>query len=234
MIDRIRHALQLHMRVRMDNYVRSKDLAGLFRVLRQRGQTGCALMVGSNSGQEVPLLQRFFGEIHLVDPLIPQLKMNPACRAANVHLHSIALSCTPGPRDFFVASNNGESSSLREPTHHLAEFPDITFASRAVQTIRLADLDCFARATVMLLDVQGNELDVLRSAAPRRLGHVSAIICEYSLVPLYEGSGVLADLQAFLSSEGFQLAFTTRPYLSASSCIGDAVFVREGLFEASP
>lgn len=234
MIGRIRRALRQHATARINEHVRNRDLGAVFDVLRQRGLAGCALMIGSNSGQEVPFLGRYFDEIHLVDPLIPRLSMHPACSRGNVHLHPVALSCTPGTRSFFVASNNGESSSLRRPTQHLAEFPSISFAAAEVDAQRLADLPCFRRASMMLLDVQGNELDVLRSAAPVGLGHVSVIVCEYSLVPLYEGSGVLRDIDAHLAAEGFELAFTTSPYVSATDCLGDAVFVRRGLFGPVP
>jgi FkbM family methyltransferase len=230
LIGRIRRFLRHHAIARVNEYVRNRDLGAVFSVLRKRGIAGSALMIGSNSGQEVPFLGRFFGEIHLVDPLIPQLTMHPACSRGNVHLHPVALSCTPGTRRFFLASNNGESSSLRRPTQHLTEFPDISFEAGEVQAQRLAELECFPRASMMLLDVQGNEMDVLRSADPIGFGHLSVIVCEYSLVPLYEGSGVLEDINIFLTTAGFTLAFTTSPYLSDTDCVGDAVFVRRGFF----
>lgn len=222
----MRRRLREGIHGRVHDYVRAGQLSALLALVQRHAPAGCAVIVGSNSGQEVPVFRRHFREIHLVDPLIPQLKMHPECASEGIHLHPVALSCTTGTRSFHVASNNGESSSLGRPTHHLEEYPGISFASGEVTARRLADMDFFPRASMLMMDVQGSELDVLRSAAPKGLGHLSAIMCEYSLVPLYEGSGGLAELYDLLSAEGFLLAFTSPPYLSPTECTGDAVFLR--------
>ena len=156
--------------------------------------------------------------------------MHKSCNAMGVHLHPVAISSEVGVKQFFTASNGGESSSLLMPSHHRVEYPGINFSEKEVPCCRLSDLDFVSDATVLVLDVQGSEIDVLQSASATGLSQLKVIICEYSLVPLYEGSANLSQIISFLDARGFRLAFTTSPYISHSECTGDAVFVRNDLF----
>ena len=215
-----------------DTSVRRRDFSAIFAASfgTQSIRALHVVVIGCNSGQEVPFYRNFFARIDLVDPLIPQLKMHESCNATGVHLHPVAISSEVGVKHFFAASNGGESSSLLSPSHHRVEYPGIKFSETEVLCCRLIDLEFFFDATVLVLDVQGSEIDVLESASATGLAHLKLIICEYSLVPLYEGSANLSSIISFLDTRGFRLAFTTSPYISPSVCTGDAVFVRNDLF----
>lgn len=225
-IQRIKNSISSRFKTSLDSFVKKRDLTLVFDSFLKDSNSQIVI-VGSNAGQEVPFYLRFFSRIDLIDPLIPKLRMHPSCRSKCVHLHQFAVSSRTGTRSLFIASNNGESSSLLEPTHHLMEYPAITFDKIETSAIRLNDLDFFSSSNVLILDVQGSEIDVLNSSFPYGLGHLSIIICEYSLVPLYEGSGDLSAIISFLGPLGFVLAFTISPYISGRECTADALFLKK-------
>lgn len=226
MINRIKKSINSRIETAVNSRIKNRDIARVFDCFLNVEENNLQIIViGSNQGQELPFYIKFFSNIHLVDPLIPQIKMHRLCSSKNVQLHSYAISSVSGSREFFIASNQGESSSLLEPSHHLQEYPNINFDKIKTEAKRLSDLSFFAVSDVMVLDVQGSELDVLNSAFPVGLNHLSVIICEYSLVPLYKSSADLSSISKFLESLNFRLAFTTSPYISCRECTADAVFI---------
>lgn len=230
MIKRIKNSINSRIETALNSFIKNRDIARVFNCFLNFDKANLQIIViGSNQGQELPFYMKLFSEIHLVDPLIHQIKMHHLCSSKNVHLHSYAISSVSGSRQFFIASNNGESSSLLEPSHHLKEYPHINFDRIKTEAKRLSDLSFFSDSNVIVLDVQGSEIDVLNSAFPVGLNHLSVIICEYSLVPLYDKSADLSSLIKFVESLGFILAFTTSPYVSCRECTADAVFINRSL-----
>jgi len=212
----------------LDTFIKNRDISLVFKSFLGNRDSKIVI-IGSNTGQEVPFYLRFFSRIDLVDPLIHRLRMHPSCKSKCVHLHSFAISNITGSTPLFIASNNGESTSLLKPSHHLLEYSSITFENSETSGKRLHDLDFFKSANVLMLDVQGSEIDVLNSTFPFGLKHLSIIVCEYSLVPLYEGSGDLSALTSYLEAHDFTLAFTISPYISRTECTADALFLKKDL-----
>jgi hypothetical protein len=110
-----------------------------------------------------------------------------------------------------------------------------------LRTHRLDDLNEVRPADFLKLDAQGAELMVLQQAKAT-LADVALVECEVEFVELYEGQPLMADVDAFLRSEGYCfLKFTSlqgRPYkplaMEAQSLNpisqllwGDAVYVRD-------
>jgi FkbM family methyltransferase len=234
MIERIKNSINSRIETALNSFVKNRDIAKVFNCFLNFEKSNLEIIqIGSHQGQELRFYMTFFSTIHLIDPLIPQIKMHGLCKSKNVHLHSYAISSERGTREFFRASNKGESSSLLEPSHHLKEYPYIDFDRIKIEAKCLSDLSFFSSSDVMVLDVQGSELDVLNSAFPVGLNHLSVIICEYSLIPLYEKSADLSSLNDFLESLDFRLAFTTSPYISCAECTADAVFINKKLLNSN-
>jgi protein O-GlcNAc transferase len=110
-----------------------------------------------------------------------------------------------------------------------------------VQTHRLDDIQEAAGMDFLKLDVQGAELMILENAK-FALRSVSVIQCEVEFVELYEGQPLMADIDAFLRSQGFcflRFAYTMgrpfkplqkagNPTLAISQMLwGDAIYVRD-------
>ena len=127
----------------------------------------------------------------------------------------------------FHITNNGQSSSLLDLGTHKESYPYIHVTeSREVKTQTLKNF--LEKNGLNMeghnfwnLDIQGKELDVLRSGE-EFLVYADAIYCEVNTQEVYKGCGVLDDLDAFLNGKGFQ-----RIRLSMTNAgWGDALYVR--------
>lgn len=110
-----------------------------------------------------------------------------------------------------------------------------------VQTHRLDDIQDAAGADFLKLDVQGAELMILEHAC-ECLSSVSVIQCEVEFVELYQGQPLMADVDAFLRSQGFcflRFSYTMgrafKPFQQVNDIHaaisqmlwGDAIYVRD-------
>ncbi len=110
-----------------------------------------------------------------------------------------------------------------------------------LRTRRLDDLTEVRPVDFLKLDVQGAELMVLRHGLAT-LAEVTVVQCEVEFVELYAGQPLMADVDAFLRSQGFTfLRFSSlqgRPFLPlrkaenpwqpiSQTIWGDAVYVRD-------
>ena len=107
---------------------------------------------------------------------------------------------------FHIASNNGGSSSMLAPGRHAELYPWITFEKTLeLVTERLDDLVAErpekATYNVIVLDVQGAELKVLKGA-PELLATVDAVFAEVSSEPLYEGGCTFLEVTNLLADAG--------------------------------
>lgn len=108
----------------------------------------------------------------------------------------------------FNITNNGQSSSLLDFGTHQASYPHIhVVESREVTTqtlksfIESNDIK-MEGCNFWNLDIQGKELDVLRSGE-EYLVYADALYCEVNTQEVYKGCGRLEELDAFLYNKGF-------------------------------
>ena len=105
-------------------------------------------------------------------------------------------------------SNNGESSSIFSATPVFrAAWPAIsetgrteTITSRSADQIAAAH--GFHSADLLVIDVQGAELLVLRGAT-KLLATAKAVVVEVSKFPYYEGGALQPEIRDFLRNRGF-------------------------------
>lgn len=120
-----------------------------------------------------------------------------------------ALGETTGPAVAHV-SRKSAATSLRPITSRMISFAPGTeaVATEDVWQKRLDDVpDLFMHAerpTLLKIDVQGTELEVLRGAT-RALEFVDAVYVEASFVELYEGQALADSVIEFLRSRGLRL-----------------------------
>jgi FkbM family methyltransferase len=207
-------------------------------VMAQRLGGACRgiIHIGANTGQEVPIYERYNVEwLVLVEPLKEQfdrLSRNVAHNGRFVPVNAICTSVKGEDIEFHVASNDGQSSSILTPARHVLEHPSVTFGetiqltSTTVDDVlssvaeRYADFEP-THVDGLAIDVQGAELEVLRGAT-RTLTHIKYLTCEVSYGGLYEGDASISLIQEFLNQYGFAINWLD----INKHGWGDAFFVR--------
>lgn len=173
------------------------------------------LDIGANTGQFGRALRQagFAGRIHSVEPLAAAgaALAARAARDGNWTVQRAAAAAEPGRLTLNVAGNSVSSSVLPMLERHAAAAPASRYVGvepvEATTVDRIvADHDLSPATTLLKIDVQGYEPAVLDGAA-KTLGEFAAVRTEMSLVPLYAGQELLADLVGRLGQHGFELWF---------------------------
>lgn len=134
-----------------------------------------------------------------------------AALQANVHPrgHKTALATLSNENgklvEFHVMSGDGGSSSVHRPTKHLELWPDIKLDHVIkTHTKRLDTLlaEKPTEANLLVIDVQGHELCVLRGAGDR-LRQFDIVIAEAYPQALYDGAVTMGDLCTSMVLSGF-------------------------------
>jgi hypothetical protein len=102
--------------------------------------------------------------------------------------------------------NGGQSSSLLKAKVHATQYPQIVFDGQELVTmVRLDDHELCApfRPDFMAIDVQGYELEVFKGAVSTLRG-IQAISAEINRAELYEGCGLVGEVDSFLAIHGFE------------------------------
>jgi FkbM family methyltransferase len=128
-------------------------------------------------------------------------------------------------------ANNGQSTSLLEPEHHLEAHPEVSFSKGiAISTSRLDKiLPSDAAFDFLNIDIQGAELRALRGLGAR-LNQLRWIYTEVNVRPLYAGCALLSELDDFMRSSGFARVAVR---LAGDSGWGDALYVDRGKLSAA-
>ena len=197
------------------------------------------LDVGANEGQFAALLRSagFGGRIESFEPLPDafaalerRVVKDKAWRA-----HRCALGEDVGVTTINVSQNSYSSSILDMTSTHLRAAPE----SRVIGKIEVplqrledlaADLDVVPSRTLLKVDTQGYERQVLRGASSL-MGDIAALQLELSMVTLYSGQVLFDEMRALLANQGLRLV-SLEPGISDDrgwmlQC--DGVFVRDSL-----
>ena len=136
---------------------------------------------------------------------------------------------------FYRTNNHGESSSVLPLGTHQTLWPAIhvagemrlettTFRTLAErQGLNLSEFD------MLVIDVQGAELLVLKGF-DKLLNHFRAIFLEVNRGQVYKGCPSVQELDGYLKGFGFK----RRETMINSRDQGDALYLREGTYEAPP
>lgn len=144
----------------------------------------------------------------------------------------MALGAADGETLIHVSANSFSSSLLPVSDGHVHAAPGAAFVAEERVTVHTLD-HVFEQAategrTLLKLDVQGFELEVLRGAA-RCLPQIMAVMAEVSFTPMYVGGPLFGDVSQYLSERGFELFHLMPNFFdrdTGRTLQADAVFVR--------
>lgn len=185
------------------------------------------VQVGSNSGQEIDIMSKHTKNIMLFDPLSD---INEKLRELypSYKIFDVALGSENKDSYLYVASNQGESSSILKPKKHVDFYPQITFdkkiniSIKKFKTIIDDEKIDVGKYNVIISDTQGYDLEVLKGFEDY-INNFNLIILEYINSELYENNASLDDIKNYLSPIGFNLVSTFDENLGA----GNAVFIKK-------
>jgi len=183
------------------------------------------LHIGAHVGQEFGTYERLgIDNVMFFEPIpstFQRLKENVGDKAILVNT---ALGNMIGEVEMFTETvNQGQSSSVLEPEHHLVQHPNIQFDGR--QKVAITKLDTFIedkdKYNFINIDVQGYELEVFKGGA-EYLNTIDYVMTEVNRAELYKGCARIEELDAFLGGYGFERVETTWD----GGTWGDAFYVK--------
>jgi FkbM family methyltransferase len=172
-------------------------------VIRSR-KIGCLIDVGAHVGDYSERICRMLGsDVLQVVAVEPQpeacatLRHKLGARAGTTIVEA-ALSSTGKELKLFRPKWD-QMSSLLEPVN--VDFETITVATKTLDDIAPKNLTCAVK-----LDVQGAELDVLRSGSKTLSDNCEAVYAEVLVEKVYEGQGSFDEINSLLEKCGFRLS----------------------------
>jgi len=155
-----------------------------------------------------------------------------------VRVHAIALGSTNTPAHFHVSQKRDSSSILPITDRQVEAFPGAGEAGQIV--VNRARLDevltpqALARPSLLKIDVQGYELEVLRGSE-HILHLIDEILVECSFAELYAGQPLADGVVCYLRPRGFELAgvFSVARGEAGRCLQADFHFRRKGSLEAA-
>lgn len=195
-------------------------------MIKYRLEINGVIHVGGHHGEEVDLYQE------LKIPNVIFYEPNPECVkildekvfGTGYKVKPFGLGNENIKVEFFVASNQGASSSILKPKKHLHQYPYIKFNDKIQIHIYRLD-DCLNEPYLynfMNIDVQGYELEVLQGGK-KTLNKIDGIICEVNRDEVYENCPLIGDIDDFLSTYSFVRKETSWDGLTW----GDAFYLKE-------
>jgi FkbM family methyltransferase len=181
--------------------------------------------IGANTGQFGHLLRRsgFSGRIHSVEPLQSAFAELRAGTASDPRwtVQRAAVSDEPGMITMNVSGNSVSSSVLAMLERHATAAPQAQYVStEEVAATTVDDIvtqsDIRPETTLLKVDVQGYEKAVLDGAA-KTLASFGAVRTEMSLVALYDGQALLAEIVEYLDGHGFDLWYVEPGFVEPST-----------------
>ncbi len=171
--------------------------------------------VGANSGQERDKYRQLGLDVLWIeaDPdVFRRLSENvmeyPRQRAIN----ALVSDVDGAELEFFVANNEGQSSSIFEFSGHTRAWPEVTYVGRRRLVARRLDRlleECqvpLEKYQALVLDVQGAGLRVLEGTTAILPAAFSWIQMPVPDFDAYRGAPTLAEITSFLERQGFEEA----------------------------
>jgi FkbM family methyltransferase len=191
--------------------------------------------VGANRGQFTLLCRRLRPTARVVafEPLAGPAAVYRALFSGDlgVSLYCVALAPERGEMEMNISKSDDSSSLLPISRVQTDNYPGTErIGCCKVPAAPLTDFISAADLTgrsLLKLDVQGFELEVLKSGAPL-LPSFDWIYAECSFVPLYEGQALADEIIAFLKAHGFVLSGKHNPSRGRNGLLlqADLLFTR--------
>lgn len=198
---------------------RRAALSGAFQAAELRKVLGHTradnvIDIGANRGQFVLLVADLLPQAK-VFAFEPQSRPHATLSAVAdlvpnlVQCFPYALGTESRTAEIFVADEDDSSSLLKPTSRQVDLFPGSEVVGTEKIEIRRAGVvipqEAFAGRTLVKIDVQGMELEVLKSFDPEQLGSIEQFLVELSLEELYTGQPLASEVISWLSVHGFNL-----------------------------
>jgi len=204
-------------------------VAPIERTRKFIGSFDALVHVGANDGSEIEdYVASGVKSAILIEP-VPAIFERLAERCAAVGYQCVQAVCTERdgePVTLHLASNDAQSTSVLRPTGHLSVHRSISFDTTVPMNgttldSLLANIEQIDGRLMLVVDVQGFELAVLRGAEDT-LSRTDAAWLELSHVDLYQGNALFTEVVQFMDEKGFKLVHLKMNH----KMYGDGLFVR--------
>lgn len=187
-------------------------------LLRSLGDVRTVVDIGANKGQFTLMALELFphATVHAFEPLAAAFARLKAWSGNETRLvgYRLALAAVAGQRTMHISARMDSSSLHPISQRQTTQFPgthevgqEVVAAARLDEILTAADLQ---PPSLLKIDVQGGELDVLHGAAGV-LACFDWVYAECSFVELYQGQGLIDDVADFLAAAGFQATVYWQP-----------------------
>ena len=181
------------------------ELAPLLEVINE---AKTLIDVGSNKGQFSILARKFFPdiEIHSFEPQIEELNIQKKILGnKNINYYNFALGSEDKELNLYITKRK-DSSSLLKPIQTISS----KYLTKEIRKVSVKKLDKILalrnikRPSILKLDVQGFELEVLKGSL-EIFKMIDYIITEVSFIEIYENQVMENKLLDFIYSKKFKL-----------------------------
>jgi len=164
--------------------------------------------VGSNKGQFGLLTRKFFPDIkiHSFEPQIEELNIQKKNLGSNnINYYNFALGSEEKISNLYITERKDSSSLLKPIETNSKKYLAKEIRKISVKRLdKLPGLNNIERPSILKLDVQGFELEVLKGSN-EILNFIDYIITEVSFVEIYENQVMENKLVDFIQSKSFKL-----------------------------
>ncbi len=164
--------------------------------------------VGSNKGQFGLLTRKFFPDIkiHSFEPQIEELNIQKKNLGSNnINYYNFALGSEEKISNLYITERKDSSSLLKPIETNSKKYLAKEIRKISVKILdKLPGLNNIERPSILKLDVQGFELEVLKGSN-EMLNFIDYIITEVSFVEIYENQVMENKLVDFIQSKSFKL-----------------------------
>jgi FkbM family methyltransferase len=188
-------------------------LASGFADVQRSLLADCDLLidVGANTGQFAERMRAFGYSKRMIsfEPSSDAFNVlsGRAAKDHNWEARQTALGSEPGQAELNLSANSKSSSILAIEQRHVIAGPNSAVVGREPVTVSTLDVQLegasYSRA-FLKLDVQGYELEVLLGAT-KTIDRTTAVQCELSVAPLYDGQPDYLALIGLFRERGFTL-----------------------------
>lgn len=182
----------------------------LTQLVQKISKANTLIDIGSNKGQFSLLVRKYFPDIkiHSFEPQLNELNIQKKILGKkNIDYYNFGLGSEEKVLNFYI-TKRGDSSSFLKP--NLEIIKNKIYDTNKILGINVKKLDCvmssndIVRPSILKLDVQGYELEVLKGAS-NILKYVDYIITEVSFVEIYNNQVSAKDLNNFMIANKFKL-----------------------------
>jgi len=182
--------------------------------------------IGANVGQFATELRQagYKGKIISFEPLsvaYQQLTDRAACDPLWLIHPQAAIGHIDGETEINISARPTSSSLLNMLSNHTISAPDSKYIGK--EKVPINRLDSIANIYLdnskkyfIKIDTQGFEWQVLDGAV-ETLKNATGVLCEVSLVPLYDGQRLWLDILERLNQEGFSLWAIQKAFVDESN-----------------